>query len=292
MNIEKLIHQNALNGNAPFRVEVCNITPALAKELLDLNTANRNPKVGHINTLVAEIKSGRWNPNGSTIVIGSDGVIKDGQHRLLAVVKAGIPIVSAVAYGLSNEVWKTIDTGKTRTASDIFKLNGVANSISVSAIVSQVLRIRVGWTVRSNNTTANAKGITNAEVYEEYMTNQDGYQIVFKLSAIIYKQQNYGLAFPQSIVGAVLYLAECNEDTAMLFADSISGKNGNTYASELYKKAVNEKSKGRSLSHGMLLIGIIKAWNNFVNGDPQVGRLVFPKELAEVAYASDRIIFE
>ena len=69
------------------------ITPEKAVEYLRHNTNNyRKLSLATVSKYVAEIKAGRWQLNGETIVFGEDGILKDGQHRLAAIAKAGKPI--------------------------------------------------------------------------------------------------------------------------------------------------------------------------------------------------------
>lgn len=101
---------------------IMNITPEIAKCWLEKN--ERNPRT-FINANVVEayardIASGKWILNGEPIVIDEDGYIKNGQHRLKAVVKANKAIMSNVVTGVSRDVtlW---DMGYTRSVAQVTK---------------------------------------------------------------------------------------------------------------------------------------------------------------------------
>lgn len=64
------------------------ITPDRAKQLLEMNTRNRNVLHSNLDILTEEIRKGRFVANGDAIRIAKDGTILDGQHRLLACVRA------------------------------------------------------------------------------------------------------------------------------------------------------------------------------------------------------------
>jgi hypothetical protein len=120
------------------QVEVETITPARAKELLGVNTHNRHVKDRHVATLAASIERGDWQLNGEMIRLDTKGNLIDGQHRLLAVVKANKSIKSFVGTGFPVGSQETLDTGKARTLSDVLKLRGEANYAALGAAARKV----------------------------------------------------------------------------------------------------------------------------------------------------------
>lgn len=113
------------------------ITPEQARLWLASNTHNRNLKDSYIVRLAEAIARGEWELNGESIKFNSD-VLVDGQHRLAAIVRANIPVLSVVVRGIPLSAQETVDTGSRRTLSDILKLRGETNySLLASAIVFQ-----------------------------------------------------------------------------------------------------------------------------------------------------------
>ena len=118
------------------------ITPERAESLLSLNTANRKFKPKHAANLAREIQSGRWQINGDSIKISVENTLIDGQHRLAAIVISGQPVQTMVTYGLSSEVFGTIDTAQVkRSHADLIGLAGYANSARLASGVSLLWRI-------------------------------------------------------------------------------------------------------------------------------------------------------
>lgn len=110
------------------------ITPKMAEEYLTHNTNNyrfiSNIKVGNY---AEDMKRGLWQENGESIVFGADGILKDGQHRLKAIVKSGVSVPILVVRGVENDV-QTFDMGMGRTISQIARANGyVAGTDMVGA---------------------------------------------------------------------------------------------------------------------------------------------------------------
>ena len=64
---------------------------------------------------------------GDPIKFSSDGRLLDGQHRLEACEIAGLPISTHVVFGVDPGAFTTIDTGRSRSASDALAIEGVRN---------------------------------------------------------------------------------------------------------------------------------------------------------------------
>jgi len=89
------------------------ITPEMAKAMLEQNHEHQRPvKRKRVENYIADMKNNTWVLNGETIVVADDGSILDGQHRLMAVAEAGIPISMLVVRGVEKEV-DGIDTFST-----------------------------------------------------------------------------------------------------------------------------------------------------------------------------------
>lgn len=99
------------------------ITPELAQEWLKKNTNNRRLKERSVDFLAEEIRNGSYELNGESICFSESGQLKDGQHRLAAIVKAGIPVKSVVVTGISDNS-SVYDRGVKRSLSDTMKIEG------------------------------------------------------------------------------------------------------------------------------------------------------------------------
>lgn len=125
-----------------MRAEVMEITPERAREMLEHNYEdNRNLRKFYANQLATVMRNGRYvAENGQTIVFGEDdGVLYDGQHRLMAIALSGVPQTMLVVWITNGkEAYKTIDNGTRRTVSDFLRLpdrNVVAAVAKVMACV-------------------------------------------------------------------------------------------------------------------------------------------------------------
>ena len=66
------------------------VTPALAAEWLKSNSRNRKLDMTAVERLATAIRGGGWVSTHQGIAFGDDGVLYDGQHRLHAIVAAGL----------------------------------------------------------------------------------------------------------------------------------------------------------------------------------------------------------
>lgn len=99
------------------------ITPNIASIYLTRNTHNRKKKDKKIKEWAAVMRAGGWKLNGETIKFYEDGTLADGQNRLEAVIRAGVPVEMEVRYGIPNNI-TIFDIGSSRNMHDILTLSG------------------------------------------------------------------------------------------------------------------------------------------------------------------------
>jgi hypothetical protein len=101
------------------------ITPELAKRILDeLNPHNRNPRDPKIREFALALSSGRYKLNGQSPIFSDKLRLLDGQNRLYACVRSGVPLDTLIVFGIDDDAFDTIDSGKPRDHADVLKLLG------------------------------------------------------------------------------------------------------------------------------------------------------------------------
>lgn len=111
-----------------MKTKVVLITPEIAARWLSNNSGNRRITPSRVSALASEMSSGRWILTGQAVQLDSTGRLIDGQHRLSAVVQSGVSVQMLVANGVDRSAQVVIDTGKTRSFSDVLTMNGIGNS--------------------------------------------------------------------------------------------------------------------------------------------------------------------
>ena len=120
---------------ATMTSQVETITPEMAEALIGASGAveNRSVRGPAVTMLAGAIERGEWVLNGESIVIDEHGILLDGQHRLHAVVRAGVSIRTIVVRGVPREAMITLDIGRARTIGDNLTVRGVRNANQVGA---------------------------------------------------------------------------------------------------------------------------------------------------------------
>lgn len=114
------------------------ITPQDAERLLGTNTNNRSVNRRQVELFARAMGRGEWKVNGEAVKIGADGRLLDGQHRLLACVRSGVPLTTLVVRGLPDETQQTMDSGKTRTLGNVLQLRGETSATNLASITRSV----------------------------------------------------------------------------------------------------------------------------------------------------------
>lgn len=106
-----------------MRTQIMTITPELAKSFLGNNTENRKKRGWWVTCLANMIKRGEWLLTHQGIAFTKSGKLIDGQHRLEAIVEAGMPVQMLVIYDVDDSAFKVVDSGVKRTLSDLTGMN-------------------------------------------------------------------------------------------------------------------------------------------------------------------------
>lgn len=101
-----------------IKVEVLNITPEMAQKWLCANLQNRTISKKTVQAYSNEMSSGRWVLTNQGIAFYDNGILADGQHRLLAIVNSGKTIPMIVTRGLSYDAIIGIDQHRVRSVRD------------------------------------------------------------------------------------------------------------------------------------------------------------------------------
>ncbi len=103
-------------------VKMEEITPKVAESMLKQSKGNRRLNEGYVLTLACAMESGTWQPEAGEIVFDSTGALIDGHHRLNAIAVFGRPVAVLVKRGVDPAVRNVIDTGRTRSLSDLMTM--------------------------------------------------------------------------------------------------------------------------------------------------------------------------
>jgi hypothetical protein len=134
--------------------QVVELTPALARILLDRNDANRKISPHYVDLYARDIEHGAWRFNGEPLIVAEDGNLNDGQHRCAAVVEADKAIPVVLVIGVERNSRTTLDQGRIRTAGDYLAMKGHGDANVLAAASGYIWQ----WQTRGSiSSTGHAK---------------------------------------------------------------------------------------------------------------------------------------
>jgi len=254
-------------------VEMVYVTPEVAKNLLRYNTKNRNTAENNKKFLTKEMKNGRFIENGESIVFDKNGVLLDGQHRLLSIITSGNSYFIPIVRGVEPNAMATFDTGKNRTAADILTLNGFKQGVNLSTLIILIDTYGTKKLKKGSITHSRRVKLTNQQILEYC---QDNYHWLIE---IIHKNKlNYSKSklkvLSLSQINIISYLLGGENPSSKVY-DFIGHLTGNSIirdsaASYLYSKLYDSKINKEPLNFYWILGMSIKAYNYFIDGNPAI----------------------
>lgn len=231
------------------------VTPEMAHRWLKQNTRNRPTKKRQIEVYARDMAAGRWQLTGEAIKFSTSGVLLDGQNRLHAVIKAGVPVLMFVARGLDVGAQTVMDTGAKRSASDALHLNGRTNSANLAAAARLALGVKaVGYD------RASRYNVSNSEIENFLDTNPDMARAV-QLGVEYHRKLD---CIPAVTSYATWRFLRIDEGDALRFLIAAGDKSGlyegDPTIAMTYRFAEARRS-GTKLSHADYLSVMFRAWN-------------------------------
>ena len=248
-----------------IKTEVVTVTPERAQQLLEQNKSNRRVSAKNLEKVEAIMSRGEWRLNGEAIKVSTAGRVLDGQHRLMASVNTGTTFQTLIVYGLTDETQETMDSGKSRTLSDILSLRGYKNTHSTAAIVTAIIRSENYGLKAAVTSGTQAKPVTNQQAIHRLETEPalaDLYKLV----------QGLGRVGLQGKIAGLLYykFSEIDaEDTEFFFEQlkSGAGLERNHPILALRSLLLNLKSAIGTANSTYVTAVTIKAWNKYRAGE-------------------------
>lgn len=109
----------------PGTWEFLYVTPEMARQFLDMMPKNRRLRLGRVRKLANAMLRGRYRITHQGIAFNCNGTLKDGQHRLMAIIESGCSQWMWVYRGLQDDAMLVIDSGAPRSAVDGLSLSGM-----------------------------------------------------------------------------------------------------------------------------------------------------------------------
>jgi len=246
-----------------MKIETRLITPEIAKELLNSNQANRRPKLPVVLRYASDMAAGKWRINtAEPIKISKNGLLMDGQHRLLAVIKSGMSIYFLIASGLEESVFDVLDTGTSRNGSDVFKIAGIKNENVIPSVIAMYHALKTTGYKQSTGLQKHSK-LTNQGLLDLYGADPGFWDEITRLSCNWYNAFAKILT-PSTIGGIYATLSEISEHHAYDFMTMLCTGEKNTKPLQLLRqRLMQDKMSLRKINPSVKIALILKTWNYY-----------------------------
>ncbi len=117
------------------------VTPEMAYDWLLLNRDNRPEKTKHTQQLTRALRKDQFIFDAHPVRFDVDGDLMDGQHRLKAIAKSGVPALIVVWRGLAKESRAVMDSNVPRTTRDALAMSGQQYATLVASVARYIFQI-------------------------------------------------------------------------------------------------------------------------------------------------------
>lgn len=241
------------------------ITPQIATAWLNITKAsgfqNRAVKPKLLEKLCQDLTNNQWILNGEAIIRDKEGVVIDGQHRLLACIRTGKSFPSMVTSNVERKAFSTIDCGCARTPAQVLRMEGVKYPKTVAAIINTIDQIRTKTVLSKSNVMTNSDSL-------EFQT--ENAEILDKVIMTVYPLANKNRHMTPRMAGAALYVLVTDygyswDDATDFILGCLSSETHpntivNKFRNELYKRAHTKTSEG------IKFCNLVLVWNAIQTG--------------------------
>lgn len=247
--------------------EVVTVSPELAAKYLERNVCNRKMSRAVVKRYAEEMARGEWQFNGETIKFDGEGRLIDGQHRLHAIVRAGVSVELGIFRSLKHSAFKTIDTGRNRTGGDVLSICGVAYP-NETAAAARLLWLYLSKALDTRPSMTNGRLLGFLDEHPNLLDSVErAMKKPFAQKLLSKSQWGFG------------YYAACAIDRKLadrFFAELATGLYGDRKTSQavyaLRERLIAVAAEALPPSAQVKLGWLISAWNAFYAGKP-LGRL-------------------
>lgn len=248
--------------------EIVDVTPALAKQWLGANTHNRNPRPFKVAAYARDMRAGAWAVGaGEPISFSIDGVLLNGQNRLLAVIAAGVTVRLTVARNVNPEAQDKMDNCAVRTGGDALALLGHKNTRWLAAAARLALRVE--------------HHIDQPTIHEieQYVDDNPGLTTAVNFASSMVRKHTDVPPAPASV--AFMWFADVDPDAAQEFWGGIiqartDGPGDPRYA--LINRLRTARAHGATLTPEQHLWILVRAWNAWRSGE-RLARIQLPSDV-------------
>lgn len=250
------------------------VDPATAQRWLKGNTVNRNVRDAAVNQYAADMVAGRWTFSNDAITFSPTGKLLNGQHRLNAVIKAGVTIPMLIMRGVPESAMESMDTGRKRSASDYFKFNGQQNAPLLAAALKLAIIYSDGRIYKDRKVQA----VSNGEMGD--FLDAEGTALPASVAWVSARARKVDIPPTVKAVAHWLFVDTAGRNAADGFFEALDSRTGLEKGSPILAldSRLRELRRNRThATHRQYLYLVVKAWNHWRSGKAVATLSVQPK---------------
>ena len=254
----------AINANEPGPIPPSSVemqvSPELAASWLLRNTGNRPVKQDAVDAWAREMTAGAWRLTNQGIGFDTNGVLIDGQNRLLAVVKSHTTQPFYVAVNLEPEAMTVVDTGVKRSVADVLAISGDALVPAGGSLTLISAAAKIGVLMQQGAINSRSMKLTSTEILA--WISEHGEIAEFTRRASSMRRQSH--TSPAILAYCMWRLAQVDEEAAAEFFDDwreMRTSGSGDPVSALIGRLMSAKDSRENLSRAMVISLVFRAWN-------------------------------
>lgn len=248
-----------------MKPQIIKLNSKEAQRLLETNNDNRQYNERHVGFLANQMQTGKWKFTADPIRVSKSGKLLDGQHRLMALIKADKEFDFLVIKDLEDNIFDVLDTGKIRSAGDVLSINKVTKANKAASIVKFVIAFQKGaYSVAGGGDGSKRAYIANSDILKFARKHSDNLTEV--IDEAISLTKHFKLMSFQLLGGCYyLFSALHSEDAHTFFQKLVNGTDlkENCPIRHLRERFIKNQASKSKLSAREKLALTIHAWNAF-----------------------------
>lgn len=146
------------------RAEIVSITPQMAEHWLESMGPNRRLNEANVARLELDMGKNNWFDNGDPIRFDRKGRLRDGQHRLQALVRSGKTFSFHVIRGLDEKALQIVDTGKQRSFGDMLAMREGAHAVAPTLARKIAATAKMVWHYDNGSILSSGQAVSHPEL--------------------------------------------------------------------------------------------------------------------------------
>lgn len=256
-----------MSDTKDLQAEVIEVSPTLAKDWLATSSGNRIIRPMRVRSYAADMVDGNWHLNGETVTFDTLGRLRNGHHRMHAVIRSERNVPMLVVRGVEPSADITYDTGTKRTMADVLRMErGETYANEIAATLRWLALWRTGL-IRKKQDFASYQVLL--DLFDENPGIADSVRKAVQVSRKIKGIPTSVFSIAHFLFGEVVAGDPDALDDPNAFFDALTSGVGLSQGSPVLALAnwAHNNTKDRKPTAEASLAVVIKAWNAWRAGE-------------------------